>query len=61
MWPKFSNSSISMKGFILTSIWPEKNIFEGVGLGSTSKFGTGTRYGLEILLQSGKRVKTKTQ
>ena len=31
------------------------------GLGSSSIFGTGIRYGLENLQQHGKRVKTKSQ
>ena len=30
MWPKFGNSSISMKEIIITSTWPEKPIFCGV-------------------------------
>ena len=58
MWPKFGNSTISMGGVIITSIlqgFNQKKQFLRGALGSS------TRYGLEILHQSGKRVKTKSQ
>ena len=42
-------------------ILPEKPPFLRGGLASSSIFGTGTRYKLEILHQCGKRVETKSQ
>ena len=42
-------------------IWPEKKIFLSWRLIQVQEFGTVTRYGLEILHQRGKRVKTKSQ
>ena len=51
MWPKFGNSSISMREVITTSILErfEKPIFWRVVLVQVQLFGTGTRYKLEIL------------
>ena len=64
MWPKFGNSKISVREVIITSIlriWPEKLLFWWVVLVQVQQLGTGTRYGLEISGQCGKRVKTKSQ
>ena len=56
MWPKFCNSSISMKKDIITSIWYEfdqKNqFFWGMFLVQAQWLGASTRYGLEILHKS---------
>ena len=52
MWPKFVNSSISVRKAIVTSIWMV--IFVEVQL-----FGTGTNYCLEFLHRCGKRIETK--
>ena len=52
MWPKFVNSSISMRKAIVTSIWMV--IFVEVQL-----FGTGTNYCLKFLHRWGKRIETK--
>ena len=60
MWPKFSNSSISMRDVI--KFGQKNQLFLGVVLVQVQfKFGTSTRYGLEILHQCGKRVKIKSQ
>ena len=62
MWPKFGKCSISIRSFHslnFTEIWPEKPLCLKDGIGSTSQ--TGTRYGLEILQQCGKRAKTRSQ
>ena len=65
MWPKFGYCSISMRKVITTSILygfdQKKRFFWGVVLVQGQKFGTGTRYKLEILHQCGKRVNTKCQ
>ena len=65
MWPNFGNSSTCIRQVIITSIlvgFDQKNcLFWGVVLVQVQYFGTGTRYGLEILHQYGKRVKTKSQ
>ena len=65
MWPKFGNSSICTREVITTSIlqgFDQKNRFLwGVALVQVQQFGTGTRYKLEILHQSVKKVKTKSQ
>ena len=65
MWPKFGNSSISMREVITTSIlqgFNQKNcFFWGVVSIQVQYFGTGTRYKLEILHQCCKRVITKSQ
>ena len=54
MWPKIGNSSISMREIIITSVLQKtikKTIFLRCALGLVQEFGTGTRYGLEILRQ----------
>ena len=64
MWPKFSNSGISMKEvFInLIRIWPEKPItLRGTLSRSSIIFEAGTMYGLEILHECDEIVKTKIQ
>ena len=65
MWPKFGNTSISMREVIITSILQEfdkKHCFSWrVVLVQVHKFGTVTRYRLENLHQCGKMVKTKSQ
>ena len=56
MWPKFGNSSISLREIIIISIlWPEEALFWRGGLG------TGTSYEPEVFQQCGKRFKTKSQ
>ena len=50
MWRKFSNSSISLR-----------EIVQRAALGSSSIIWTDTSYGLEILQECGKGVKTKNQ
>ena len=63
MWPKFGNSSISMSEVIITSILQgydqKKQSFWGVLFFQVQQFGTDNRYGLEILHQCDKSVKTK--
>ena len=65
MWPKLDNSSISLRQVIITlnfvRIWPEKTYFWGVILVQVQLFGAGTSYGLKILHQFGKRIKTGSQ
>ena len=64
MWPKFGNSGTPMKDVITSILYGfDKKIhfFWGVVLVQVQQFGTSTRYGIEILHQSGKRVKTKSQ
>ena len=65
MWPRFGNSSIYMRDVIITSILEgsdQKNhYFLRGGLGSSSIIWDGTRYGLEILHQCDKRIKTKSK
>ena len=65
MWPKFGNSSISVREVITTSIlqgFEQKScFFWRAVLVQVQWFGTGTRYKLEIWHQCGKRVKTKSQ
>ena len=65
MWPEFGNSSISMKEVIITSILYEfvleNQFFLRDAPDSSSTIWTGTRYGLEIFYQPGKRIKTKSQ
>ena len=64
IWPKFGNFSISMRNYHnlnVTRIWPEKPIFLRGSVGWSSIIWTGTWYGLEILHQCDKRVKTKSQ
>ena len=65
MWPKFGNCSISMREVITTSIlygFDQKNHFIwGVVLVQVQYFGTGTKYKLEIVCKSRKKVKTKSQ
>ena len=65
MWPKFRNCSISMREVITTSIlygFDQKNHFIwGVVLVQVQYFGTGTKYKLEIVYKSRKKVKTKSQ
>ena len=67
-WPKFGNSSITMKEVIITSsyhnfisIWPEKAIFWGLLLVQVEWFGNDTWYGLEILRNWDKGIKTRSQ
>ena len=59
MWPKFGNYSISMREVIITSIlqgFDQKNhLLWGVVLIQVQWFGTGTRYGLEIFHECGKK------
>ena len=45
MWPKFANSTISMREF------DQKNQFFEVVLVQGQLFETGTRYGLKVLLK----------
>ena len=52
MWPKFGNSSISMREFIT---------FLRGGFGSNSITWAGTRYALKIVHWCGKDVKSKSQ
>ena len=63
MWPKFGNSSISVREVIRTSILlgfdRKSRFFLRGGLGSSSIICT--RYKLKILHQCGKRVKAKSQ
>ena len=65
MWPKFGNSSISMREVIIISILKgfdqKKQFFWGVLLVKVQWFGTGTEYDVKILHQCGKRVKTTSQ
>ena len=65
MWPKFGNSSISIREVIVTSILQEfdqkSHFFWGEVLVQVEKFGTDTNYDFEILHRCGKRVKTKSQ
>ena len=53
MWPKFGNSSISVREVIITSILlgfdQENRLFWRVVLFQVQQFGTDTRYELEIL------------
>ena len=60
-WPKFGNSSIPMREVIINfnfiKIWPEKPIFLRDGVGSSSVIW----YGLKMMQQYGKSVKTKSQ
>ena len=51
----------SYPNFNYISILPEKPNFWGVALVQVQYFGTGTRYGLEILLRYEKSVETKSQ
>ena len=65
MWPKFGNSSISIREVIITSIlweFDQKNqFFWGVVLIPARWFGTGARHVLEILYQCGEMVKIRIQ
>ena len=65
MWPKFGNSSISMRDVIITSVLyvlDQKNsFFWWVFLVQVQSFRTGTRYGLEILDQCDKSVRNISQ
>ena len=65
MWPKFGNSSISMREVIITSILSgldqKKQVFWGVVLVQVQQFGIGSGYELEILHQCGKRFNIKSQ
>ena len=60
MWPKFGNSSLSMKEVIMTSIFKgfdqRERCFEGVFLVPFQEFGTNTKYGLKMLHECGKRI-----
>ena len=64
MWAKFSNSSVSMREVIITSIlkgFDQKNqIFAGVLLVQVQWFETVTSYDPDILNQCGQNVKTKS-
>ena len=63
-WSKFRNSNISMRSYHKLSfvrIWPEKPFFSGELLVEVQQLRAGTRYGLEILDQCGKRIKTTNQ
>ena len=49
MWPKFHNSSISIKEVIVVSIlkvFGRRNTFQRVVLGQVQQFRNGARYGL---------------
>ena len=49
MWPKYGNSSISMREVIMTwhlQGFDQQNFFWGVLLVQVQQFGTGARYGL---------------
>ena len=63
--PNFGNSRIAMREVIITSIfikiWPEKPFFWGVMLVQVQLFGSGTRYGFEILHQLAKGSKLKVR
>ena len=65
MWLKFGNTSISMREIIVTTVLQgldQKNqFFWRVLLAQVQQFGTGTRYGLQILHHCDKSVKTKRQ
>ena len=64
MWPKFRNSSMSVREVIITSIlkgFDEKNRFFGGIVLVQVQFGTGTRCELEILHQCGKRFESNSQ
>ena len=65
MSPKFGNSSNSMREVIITSILKEfdqkKQFFLRSALDPSSVSGTGTNYGIKILHQCGKKVKTKSR
>ena len=65
MSPKFGNSSVSMGEVIITSVLykcDQKNqYFWGVLLIEVQEFGTGTGYGLEILHEYGRSIKTESQ
>ena len=65
MWPKFGNSSISVREVIITSIlyrFDQKNCsFWRMVLVQAHYLGTGTNYKLEILYHCGKRIETKSQ
>ena len=65
VWPKFGNSSISIREVIIISILQgfdqRIHFFWGVVLVQIQQFGTGTRYELDIFRQCGKKVKTKSQ
>ena len=50
-----------MTEVIVVRIWPEKPIFLRGSLGSSSKFGNGTRNGIENLRRCCKSVETKSQ
>ena len=62
---KFDNSGIYARevihNFNFIRIWPEKKNFWEVILAQVHLFGTGTRLGIDILQQCGKRIKTKNQ
>ena len=56
MWPKFVNSSISLRKIIIASFlygFDKKTNFFEYGLGSIHIFRTGNSYKLEILHQPG--------
>ena len=65
MWPKFGNSRISITVIIASifKIFDQKKFFfsRQLLLVRVQKFRTGTRYGLEILHQCDKKIKTKRQ
>ena len=62
VWPKFDNTSTSMREVIITStLWgfnQKKHFFCGMVLVQV-RVGTGATYGLAILHENGKRIKTK--
>ena len=64
IWPKFGNSSISMREvittFILKGFHQKNRISWGMAVVQVQLFWTGTSYGLEILQQCRKGVKTKS-
>ena len=65
MWPRFANSTISLREVLnlnFIRIWPQNPFFlRGLFLVQGQLFETGTRYGLKVLRQCGKRVKNKSQ
>ena len=65
MWPTFGNSSVSMGkviiALVLLGLDQKKQYFWGVLLTEVQYFRSGSRYGLEILHQCSKRVKTQNK
>ena len=64
IWPKFGTFAISIREVIITSILlqfdKKKALFLRGGLDLSSIIWDAIRYGLDVLHQCGKRVKTKS-